>query len=48
MIQITVLGHKKVYNDGITLKELAAEYQPQFPYDILLARVNGQLRELHN
>jgi uridine kinase len=48
MIQITVLGHKKVYNDGITLKELAAEYQPQLPYDILLARVNGQLRELHN
>jgi uridine kinase len=48
MIQITVLGHKKVYNDGTTLKELAEEYQPQFPYDILLARVNGQLRELHN
>jgi uridine kinase len=48
MIQITVLGQKKVYNRGIHLKELAEEYQPHFPDDILLAKVNGQLQELHN
>lgn len=29
------------------LKDVAAEYQPQFPYDILLASVNGKLQELH-
>lgn len=47
MLHVTVEGQEREYEDGLLLKDVAAEYQPQFPYDILLASVNGKLQELH-
>lgn len=47
MIHVTVEGQEREYEEGTLLKEVAEEFQKQFPYDILLATVNGKLQELH-
>lgn len=47
MIQVTVEGKKREYEAGASLLEAARECQPEFPYEILLAVVNGKLQELH-
>lgn len=47
MIQVTVEGKLREYEEGTLLVDVAAEFQPQFEHDILLAFVNGKLRELH-
>lgn len=47
MIQVTVEGQLREYQEGQLLMDVAEEFQPQFEHDILLAFVNGKLRELH-
>ncbi|MCC8127635.1 MAG: nucleoside kinase [Clostridiales bacterium] len=47
MVSITVMGKSREYPVGTILKTVAEEFQPEFPCDILLARVNGKLQELH-
>lgn len=47
MIQVTVEGKLCEYEEGTLLVDVAKEFQPQFEHDILLAFVNGKLRELH-
>ena len=47
MIQVTVEGQRREYEEGTLIKTVAEEFQSQFPYDILLAFVNGKLQELH-
>lgn len=47
MIQVTVEGQRREYEEGTRLLEVAEEFQPQFAHDILLAKVDGKLQELH-
>lgn len=47
MIQVTVEGQPREYEEGTLLIDVAEEFQPQFEHDILLAFVNNKLRELH-
>lgn len=47
MIHITVEGQPRSYEKGVLLRDLAAEFQPRFEHDILLAVVDGKLQELH-
>lgn len=47
MMQVTVEGQLREYEEGVLLMDVAEEFQPQFEHDILLAFVNGKLRELH-
>lgn len=46
MIQITVNGEERAYPDGTLLKAVAEEFQGRYDSRILLAVVNGKLREL--
>lgn len=46
MIKVKVNGQEKEYQSGISLAEIAKEYQQEYQYDIILAYVNGRLREL--
>lgn len=47
MVRLTVEGEVREYAEGTLLKDVAAEFQERFPYDILLTTVNGKLQELH-
>lgn len=47
MIQVTVEGQVREYPEGTLLADAAREFQPQFPYDILLAINGRKLIELH-
>lgn len=47
MVRLTVEGEVREYEEGTLLKDVASEFAEQFPYDILLATVNGKLQELH-
>ena len=47
MIDVTVEGQKRAYQEDTLLVDIAREYQPQFQHDILLSYVNGKLTELH-
>ena len=47
MVNVIINGERKEYEAGTTLLTIANEYQEQYPYDIVLAFVNGKLRELH-
>lgn len=46
LCRVTVEGENKTYREGTKLIEVAAEYQPRFEYDIVLAMVNHKLSEL--
>lgn len=46
-MQVTVEGVQREYAEGTLLMDVAREFQPVFPYDILLAYVDGKLQELH-
>ncbi|MBQ0060122.1 MAG: nucleoside kinase [Lachnospiraceae bacterium] len=48
MAKVIINGNKTSYPFGTTLKAIADEYQPTMERDILLARVNGYLKELHH
>ena len=45
-IKVTVNGKEYDYSKDITLQEIYMEHQIEFKYPILLARVNGRLKEL--
>ncbi len=47
MMKVTVQGQAREYEAGTSLRAVAEEFQPRFRYDILLAKVNGKLQELH-
>ncbi|HIT63464.1 MAG TPA: nucleoside kinase [Candidatus Ventrimonas merdavium] len=47
MVQITVGGQIRTYEEGTLLKQVAEDMQDQYDCDILLATVNGKLQELH-
>jgi len=46
-IKVHVCDTTQEYPEGTRLWQIAADFQPQFEDDILLARVNGKLKELH-
>ena len=45
-IKVNVNGIEKVFEEGVTLHEIAKEYQSYYKYDILLAKMDGSLMEL--
>lgn len=47
MLAVKVNGEMRTYPEGTTYLEIAKEFQAQYKEEILLARVNGKLRELH-
>ena len=47
-INITVDGEKHKVNSGMTLEEISKDFEKNFKYPILIARVNNRLRELTN
>ena len=46
-IKVHACGKTREYPEGTPLLTVAEEFQPEFQEDILLARVNGKLKELH-
>ena len=46
-VTVTVEGKPYSYRRGTTYREIAADFQQQYPYDILLVNRNGKLCELH-
>lgn len=47
MIQVTVDGEVREYEEGTLLMDVAADFQDRFEHDILLAFAGRKLRELH-
>lgn len=47
MLKVHACGTVREYPEGTLLGKIAEDFQPQFEEDILLARVNGKLKELH-
>lgn len=47
MLKVQVCGELREYPEETLFLEIAKDFQAQFPEDILLARVNGKLKELH-
>ena len=47
MLAVKVNGEMRTYPKGTTFLEIAKDFQSQYKEEILLARVNGKLRELH-
>ena len=47
MALVTVDGVQRKYPTGTSFQEIAKEFQPNYENDILLAEVNGKLKELH-
>ena len=46
-IQVTVLDEPGEYPKGVSLEKIAEDFQARYPHRIIMARVNGKLRELH-
>lgn len=46
-IQVNVLGDIYEYPQGTTLQKIGADFQTRYPHMIIMARVNGKLRELN-
>ena len=46
--EITIGKHKYQVSKGITLEEIASQFQGKYKYPILLAKVNNILKELNN
>lgn len=45
-LEIKINGHKYQVSKGVTLEELASQFQKEYRYPILLAKVNNVLKEL--
>lgn len=45
-IRVTVGTDTREYGEGVTYGEIAAEYQKDYEYDIILAQKGGKLAEL--
>lgn len=46
MIEVTIAGEKKEYQEGTTYEEIAREYQKQYDDTIALVVADGKIREL--
>ncbi len=46
-VTVTVLGERRKYPASASLQDVAADFQQRFDHDILLAKVDGKLQELH-
>lgn len=47
-VRVKIDGENCIYEDKTTYWMIAKEKQERYPYDIVLAQVNGRLRELHH
>lgn len=47
MLKVHVCSEQREYPEGTPFLEIAKDFEAQFQEDILLARVNGKLKELH-
>ena len=47
-IEVEIKGKKYQLSKGMTLEEIAKEFQKEYKYPILLAKVNNKLEELTN
>ncbi len=47
MVKVWIEEEEKAYEAGTRLYEITGEFQPRYPYDIILASVDGKLTELH-
>ena len=47
MVKVLADGVEYAYPHGTSFRTIAADFQPQFPYDILLVNRDGKLCELH-
>ena len=45
-LEVMIDGLQEQVPSGITLEEISKEFQKDFKYPIILARVNGRIREL--
>lgn len=45
-IEITIGKQRYQISNGVTLEEIASQFQNEFPYPILIAKVNNKLEEL--
>ena len=45
-ITVTINGQEYSYLPGQTYQSIARDFKDQYPHEIILARVNGRLREL--
>ena len=45
-LTVEVNGEKRTYSPEMTYREIAEEYQKDYPAKIILAKVDGRLREL--
>lgn len=45
-MKLTVCGIEKEYENGVTFVQIAKDYQSEYKYPIILAKVNGNLKEL--
>ena len=45
--QVQIGNEIRQYEEGTTYRQIAEEYQSQYPYDIVLVYVDDKLRELH-
>ncbi len=46
-MRLKINGSEYNFEKPVTLLELAKQFQKDYPYDILLGRINGKLQELH-
>ena len=45
-VKVKINDKSYSYSKGITLLEIASEFQKEYKYPILLAKVNNKIREL--
>ncbi len=46
LVEVIINGKKYKYNKDTSLQEIAKEFQPNYKYPILLAKINNSLKEL--
>ncbi len=46
-MRVWIDGEEREYEAGTRLYDIVDEFQPRYPYDIILASMNGRLAELH-
>lgn len=46
-IELKVMGEKRTISSGLTLSDIAKDYQDRFKYPIILAKVGNEYKELH-
>ncbi len=46
LVRVTIHGVCEIYEKGTSFEEIKMKYQKDYPYEIILVRANGKLREL--